>query len=694
MQREDFLFTQDIIRTLWRRKWLMIACCGFGVLLGCMYLLLAPETYTANASLKIEQAGSPLQPQQDFRQNDQLIGTQLEIIKSRPVIESALKIYQPLGLNSDDPVKSIRKSLRTSPVEGTNIVKLAFSGASDDDAEKGLGAVIESYLQHQRQLQKNSYLEMLQFLTKRESELRTELESKERAYQLVREQSPVIRMGDEIARTDHDLLIELGKQLAQVRSQRIEFEIKKLAWFPEPNHDELIQSADTSNGQKETTTQLLKPALSEDSYVSLLSLKPVADLLDQQETNALKDELFRSKSREQELVAKFGARHSDVIAVKAQVADAEQRLESIISKLPILLSRELTVLKEQEDALTQEYQNRVQEIKDAEIHNIREQQAAAQVERSMTLYVTAVNQMREWQVDEDSQNRQGLQVNEVEPPHNSGDPAWPQKKLVLMLAALLGLAGGLGAVGIVESLDRRFWTVSQVARWSGLQVLGRIPHDGQQTKATSYRCLSDHPDSQVADAYRTTRAVISQHAKDSSERLIQFTSQQIGVGTTTIVSNLAIAFANAGKRVLLIDGDLRNGKLQALFAITDFPNGLTSYLKGDIELEAAIAKTEIGNLDVLGTGPKVNDVGDLITSEKVSTLKSLLGNRYDIMLCDSLPLLDSPVAQVFAGQADDVILTARIGRSEASDFRAERDLLQLLGAELSGMIVNGVTRNA
>jgi uncharacterized protein involved in exopolysaccharide biosynthesis len=77
------------------------------------------------------------------------------------------------------------------------------------------------------------------------------------------------------------------------------------------------------------------------------------------------------------------------------------------------------------------------------------------VERSLALYVTAVNQLREWQVDENSNNRQALQVIEVESPHNSGEPSWPQKKLVLALALLAGLAGGAGLITLVEGFDRR-----------------------------------------------------------------------------------------------------------------------------------------------------------------------------------------------------------------------------------------------
>ena len=432
----------------------MAGCVALTLGLAVLYLTQAKEVFTANASLMIEDASSPLLPRQDFRQNDQLLGTQIEIIKSRPVIEQALKSYTPLGLDPLDPVASLRNSLQATAAEGTSVVKLAFRGLSSDDSIKALSAIVKSYQQNLQQLEKESYLDTLQFLTKREAELRLELEAKEAAYREVREQSPLISLGDEVARADQEILTDLGKQLAEIKNRRVDFENQMLAWFPNmENWGELVESSGTPGEDAQARRQtVFKPSLDgKPSYNSVLSLKPVAEILNNTELSKLNDELIAAESREKDLISRFGEKYSEVVAVRAQIKDAKQKREAIIDQLPGWLSRELDAMRRHERSLTEEYQKQFRKIKASEVHSVKEQQSADQVERSLSLYVTAVNQLREWQVDENSINRQALQVVEIEPPHNSGQPSWPQKKLILALALLVGIGSGGGLIAILES---------------------------------------------------------------------------------------------------------------------------------------------------------------------------------------------------------------------------------------------------
>ena len=118
---------------------------------------------------------------------------------------------------------------------------------------------------------------------------------------------------------------------------------------------------------------------------------------------------------------------------------------------------------------------------------------------------------------------------------------------------------------------------------------------------------------------------------------------------------------------------------------------MNSFLRGETALDDAVVTSGVANIDVLAGGPKVKQAIDLLSDEKVAGMRSLLGDQYDVILCDTPPLLHSAEAPIFAGYADDVILTARIGRSKVSDFQAEHELLQSLGKELTGIIINYVT---
>ena len=129
----------DLHKALWRRKWLLLCCLVASVSLAAVYLRRADRTYLSESRLLVERVGAPLKPPLQFRQTEQFLATQAQIIGSRAVIERACRAYSPKSASPDkDAVDVVRESIRVAPVEGTNVIRVSFYTTEAEDTFQGL----------------------------------------------------------------------------------------------------------------------------------------------------------------------------------------------------------------------------------------------------------------------------------------------------------------------------------------------------------------------------------------------------------------------------------------------------------------------------------------------------------------------------------------------------------------------------
>ena len=165
-----------------------------------------------------------------------------------------------------------------------------------------------------------------------------------------------------------------------------------------------------------------------------------------------------------------------------------------------------------------------------------------------------------------------------------------------------------------------------------------------------------------------------------------------GDGKTTTASNLAITLANTGRRVLLIDGDLRKPSLHRMF---DVPRegGFADALLSRESIERLVQPTFVNNLDLLTTGHDVSNPAELLASDRLGEVFKELTSLYDMVLIDSSPLLVVTDPSIIAAVADGIILVVRISSTRRHDLEVTNDMLRTLGVPVFGMVINGVTRD-
>ena len=209
----------------------------------------------------------------------------------------------------------------------------------------------------------------------------------------------------------------------------------------------------------------------------------------------------------------------------------------------------------------------------------------------------------------------------------------------------------------------------------------------KKTTIRHHLVASSHSKSVIAEQYRTVRTNIEYTAIDKEMKSILVTSAAPGDGKSTTSCNLAIVFAQQGKRVLLVDVDLRKPTIHKKFCIHN-RIGLSSVLTKKHEAVDAIIDTSVKNLSVLTSGPIPPNPAELLTSKAMENLLDMLKQEFDVVILDSPPVLAVADAQILSKHTDGVILVVSSGKTETEQGKKAKQLLVSANAPLLGVVLN------
>ena len=197
------------------------------------------------------------------------------------------------------------------------------------------------------------------------------------------------------------------------------------------------------------------------------------------------------------------------------------------------------------------------------------------------------------------------------------------------------------------------------------------------------------PNSYWAEAYRAIRTNIDFRRRNQRLQVLLVTSPYPGDGKTTAASNLAISFALAGRRVLLIDADLRKPSLDKVYGLRR-EHGLSHLLQDLLPLHQVVQRSKIENLEVITVDPEVPNPGELLSSPRLKELLDEARQTYDVILLDSSPLLAVVDPALIGAIVDGVVLVARPETLQHRDVEPILELLSIAGASILGLLVNGI----
>jgi polysaccharide biosynthesis transport protein len=419
----------------------------------------------------------------------------------------------------------------------------------------------------------------------------------------------------------------------------------------------------------------------------------------------LREKVADLEAQQRDLLRDFRPGSDEVKAVEAQLADAK----ALLAREPETITERKTV----PNALRATLADRIAEVEGA-LEAAQAQYAAARraplpplpaelpantARRDMeearrlrdrdaaqSIYSMLSTRLKSLEIHAGAQQIALDAFQKAEPP---SEPVSPRRKRDLAATLLLAAALAIGTAFLLEHLDDRIYSRADVERVSLLPALGYVPPFNARQ---GVHITSMPADSLAVEAYRSLRSNIQFIAPGPSQRRLLVTSATTDEGKTVTAVNLATAMALDGKRVILVDGDLRRPSVARMFGLTDAA-GLKDVLCGEWELDEAMHETEIPNLRILGAGSPAPNPAELLGSPEFRRLAARLDELADVVIFDSSPCLPVADPLILAAQADGVLLVVRGGHTRTNEVSAAEDLLNRTGSPILGVVYNRIDRD-
>ncbi len=396
--------------------------------------------------------------------------------------------------------------------------------------------------------------------------------------------------------------------------------------------------------------------------------------------------LVRLKQKQRELAKVFNPSARQYKDVLKQIADTEKKLE-------IAAQTEMGKLKDRHDALTiqlkaiesAEYKwkanNLLASQRKAELNRI-----SAVVKRFESNYDKLYGRLHEMRVAEELKAEHFHPVEDVV---TDEDPVWPDPMKVLLVALAVGLGSGFGLALLMQTMDNKVQTIADVEEFLNVPFIGGVPywvHGGLEK--TVRPIVTEENSTGAVEAYRALRTSLLASLAKLNENLLFITSADSREGKTLTSLNLAILISQMGKKVLLIDMDLRRGRLHRSVGLAREP-GVTDVLKDGTALADCIQTTRIDNLFFAPAGATLENTAELLQAADVSGMLHDIKEEFDYVLVDTAPVLRVTDTVIVASEGlGCVAFVARVNHTPKPIVKYAIDMLG--DAKILGLIMNSI----
>jgi len=717
-----------------RRRWILMVLwltVGWGAAVA--YWRFTPPMYESSVQVLVMRKNPSLptsgvqhSAELESKISEDLLATHMQIVQSRRIVAQALErngldqlpSIQKAAGREESPAEYVIKQLDVTrggggQAKSAHVLNIAFRHTSDVDAQQVVEAIAQRYRDFLSEQFQDVNKEAASLIARAREDLEKELETAEAAYLASRKNTPLLWNGEQSTNIHRVRYEQIQAELSNVRLQASQSKaqletvqaqlaaieggeattLERLALIDETSLTRVGAFADIYQGKAQTAEFLAQqPARLQGARVEY-------------------EALLTLLTKEKTLMEDFGANHPEVISTRhqidvvrsfineregqMQVGEEDNLLdpELLLDGYVRLLENNLATLTRRENELELLATQEEQAAKTLVAFELEDQTLRKQIDRKRELYDTVVERLGEINLAGDY----GGFINEVIAPAEIGEEVWPKLPLCLALGAFMGLLLGSSSAVISELRDRSFHSPEEVIQTLDLPLLAQL-HDLRPSKrkmstiagtALAEEISAFHRrHSREAEAFRSLRTSLFFMAQKQDMKVIACTSPNQGDGKSTLVANLAVSIAQAGRRVLVIDCDLRRPRVHTLFGLSNSV-GLSDVLTGAVEPWETVQTTDVNNLWVLPCGSIPGDPAEMLESPAFREFLHLARERYDIVLLDTAPVLAVSDPCIVAPQADGVLLVLRVSRDSRPQAMYSKEALQGIGAEVVGVVING-----
>jgi capsular exopolysaccharide synthesis family protein len=412
-----------------------------------------------------------------------------------------------------------------------------------------------------------------------------------------------------------------------------------------------------------------------------------ADLAEEQKGwYDLKIKLEQLRLKEKELVRDLEPTHPRYKAVLADIEQAEKQLAlSARVEMGKLMDRHQALLTHLKAVESAEYKWKANSLL-ANTRRAELKRVADVLSRYQGNYSMLYGRLHEMRISEELK---ADHFRTVEPVTTDPTPVWPDPLKILMVALAVGLGGGFGLVLLAQTFDNKIHTIKDVEEYLGVPFLGGVPHWIRGGLEHSIRpIVTEEHSTGAVEAYRALRTSVLAALGRAGEKLVFFTSADSREGKTLTCLNLAILIAQMGKKTLLIDMDLRRGRLHRSLGLEREP-GVTDAIRAGKSIQSYVQATRIENLSFIPAGSTVENTAELLQSADLPGLFIDVIDKYDYILVDTSPVLRVTDTVILTGNGVGIVLyIARVNRTPKPMLKYSLDMLR--DAKILGLIMNSI----
>jgi tyrosine-protein kinase Etk/Wzc len=386
------------------------------------------------------------------------------------------------------------------------------------------------------------------------------------------------------------------------------------------------------------------------------------------QAGALKTQLIALQQQRRDLSARFAPGSPNVVSVERQIAGVEEQMNLYAQQMA-------------------RFPDLQQEVARSEM----------QVKVDTSLYTALLNNAQ--QLELVKAGKVGT-VRLIDTPAVPEDPVYPKKLIVIALSAAFGVLSGLVYAFVRSTVLRGVTNPGEIERALGINVYATIPYSKRQhvmlrseRKARNPQLLAEASKADPAvEGLRALRMTLDHGGDRLANKVVLMSGATPGVGKSFVSANFARVVASSGKRVLLIDADLRNGHLHKYFHIGR-EGGLADYLTETTSLESVVQQGVAPNLDFISTGRWPSEPGELLLSPRMNEMIDTCAKQYDLVVIDAPPILNVSDAQILAQNAGTVFVVAMSEVTQLAELEECAKRMDRSGVRITGVVLNGAKQN-
>ena len=708
VELDESLHLRDILRIILKRKWWILSIALVVFLVAALFTLLQTPIYRATTVVQIERMAARIVEYRDGSANQDSGGyderefftTQVELLRSKALAERVMEslrldidkaksappaevvaavaavqevrtdwigrilstwkkrqepsVKDAQTLDRESVLGALRGALTVEPVRNSRLVKINIDSSNAELASKMANTWADSYIKSnlERRLDASSYAKT--FLEQQLALIKEKLETSERQLNEYTRQKQIVNI-DEKTNLNGQNLSEFTNALAKAEQERIR---------AEATYDEIKRNLGNSK-----------------------------EILDSKSLSLFRENKAKLEAEYQDQLKIYKPGFPKMQQIQAQIDEIERRIKSetevIKSSIDGTARAAFLSAKAQEGQLRARVDAAKRNVLDIQDQGIRYNILKREVDTNRELYAGLLQRFKEVGI------AGGVGTNNISVADKADVPLFPFKPDLFrnaMIGLILGLMAGLALAFVVEYMDDSIKFPDEVERFTGMALLGAIPKVAAKQGAAYVQATSD-PRSAVAEAYRSVRTALQFSTSSGAPRTLAITSCTKNEGKSTTAFCVAVALSQLGKRVLLVDGDMRNPSLHKMLGV-DHAVGLSNLLSSNVEPISVTHTTEFENLYFISAGPLPPNPAELLMGPNMSKLLSPASSVFDHIVIDAPPILGIADSIVMCNRADASLFVIESSSTSKTSVRNALRRLRQAGVQPLGAILTKMSGGA